>query len=89
MDTWRESNRLKRQYTWFKVSGTRISAARLDRFYVSSARRNRFLNTGVYPSGFSDHHLISVDFITPSTQREGSYWRFGLRLLQDEGFSAL
>ena len=32
VDTWRESNRLVRQYTWVKVSGTRISAARLDRF---------------------------------------------------------
>ncbi|KAI4883755.1 hypothetical protein NFI96_007667 [Prochilodus magdalenae] len=89
VDMWRDSNQLVRQYTWVRVSGARISAARLDRFYVSSAHRNRFLKTGIHPSGFSDHHLISVDFITPSTQREGSYWRFDLRLLQDEGFSAL
>ncbi|KAI4877217.1 hypothetical protein NFI96_029766 [Prochilodus magdalenae] len=89
VDMWRESNRLMRQYTWVRVSGARISAARLDRFYVSSAHRNRFLKTGIHPSGFSDYHLISVDFITPSTQREGSYWRFDLRLLQDEGFTAL
>ncbi|KAI4884728.1 hypothetical protein NFI96_032233, partial [Prochilodus magdalenae] len=43
----------------------------------------------VQPPGWTDHHLISVDFITPSTQREGSYWKFDLRLLQDEGFSVL
>ncbi|KAI4874452.1 hypothetical protein NFI96_024313, partial [Prochilodus magdalenae] len=66
VDTWRERNQLVRQYTWVKISGARISAARLDWFYVSSAHRNMFLKT-----------------------EGGSYCRFDLRLLQDEGFSAL
>lgn len=40
LDVWRERNLNVKKYTWVKISQGRISAARLDRFYVCKRTNN-------------------------------------------------
>ncbi len=42
-DVWREKNPLVKQYSWVSFSYDTLSAARLDRFYLSHNMRNRTL----------------------------------------------
>ena len=64
-----------------------MSAARLDRVYLSQSFSNRLLNSFIYPVGFSDHHLVTLDFHISPTTKYSSYWRFNIKLLQDSDFS--
>ncbi|KAL6484118.1 hypothetical protein MHYP_G00061630 [Metynnis hypsauchen] len=86
VDPWREFNTGVRQYTWVKVSERRVSAARLDRFYITKADRHRVLNAFMAPSGFSDHHAVILDVLLTRTTNPRSYWRFNVKLIQDEMF---
>jgi len=47
LDVWRERNVKVKQYTWIKVSQERISAARLDRFYVCKKINNRIATANI------------------------------------------
>lgn len=70
MDIWRENNPLVKQYTWVKVNGGRISAARLDRLYLSKNSKNRVVHTAIVPTHFTDHKLITVDCTLMSTRNK-------------------
>lgn len=59
VDIWREKNGVK-QYTWIRVTENKISAARLDRFYVKKTMCNRAVNTHIIPNVISDHHLVTL-----------------------------
>lgn len=59
-DTWRTEHDNTKQYTWTKVLNNQVSAARLDRFYISNEFRNRVTNCNIHPVGLTDHHLITV-----------------------------
>lgn len=74
IDIWRERNKAVKQYTWIKVTENRISAARLDRFYVKNTMCSRIEET-ISPSSISDHHLISLKMIVTQTTPHYSYWR--------------
>ncbi len=84
LDVWREQNLSTRQYTWVKVSAGLISAARLDRFYVSGNMRNRVRNATIVPMSFSDHKLITVDCVLDIRPQKSYYWHFNIRLLEDD-----
>lgn len=60
-DIWRENNPSVKQYTWVKVSDGRISAARLDRLYLSNSMKSRIIHTATVPTSFTDHKLITID----------------------------
>lgn len=60
-DMWRENNPLIRQYTWVKINADRISAARLDRLYLSKELRNSVVHTAIVPTPITDHKLVTVD----------------------------
>ncbi|KAI4886392.1 hypothetical protein NFI96_001747 [Prochilodus magdalenae] len=86
IDVWREKHPQVKQYTWVKVSEGRVSAARLDRFYVSCSVRHRTGQSAISPTGFSDHHLCTVDFLFVTHARKGCVWYFNRKLLQDKAF---
>lgn len=54
-----------------------ISAARLDRFYLSHGFSNRLRYSYIYLVGLTGHHLVTFDSF---------YWHFNVKLLQDTGF---
>ena len=86
IDVWRHKNEGVRQYTWLKVGESRVCGARLDRFYVSRGFYNRVVRTGVFPVGFSDHHMVTVETSVTSMTPAHYYWHFNVRLLQDSVF---
>lgn len=86
VDPWREKNQGIKQYTWIKTTEERISAARLDRFYVTKTYRNKILTSVIHPSGFSDHHMAAIDFTLSDKTKPRFYWCFNSKLLQDQNF---
>lgn len=85
-DVWRERNSSVQQYTWMKVSNGSVSAARLDRFYISHNMRNKIVNTAITPTVFSDHKLITVEYILTERKHGSYYWHSNVKLLDDKLF---
>lgn len=86
MDVWRCRNPVARQYTWVKVVNSLVSAARLDRIYVSKAFNNKVLSAAIHPAGFTDHHLATIDVCLSISKRPRYYWHFNNKLLKDKEF---
>ena len=86
LDTWRVKHPQSRQYTWVRVSNNRVSAARLDRIYISKSLSSRLVNSHISPVGFTDHHYVSIDLVISPGERVKSYWSFNNSLLQDRTF---
>ncbi len=85
-DVWREHNLLSRQYTWVKISNEKVSAARLDRLYVSRNMRNRVLNSTIFPTSISDHKCVTMECTLVKRMHKSYYWHFNAKLLEDEYF---
>lgn len=85
-DTWRLQHPGDRQYTWCRVNDNTVSAARLDRIYISHSLRSTLSDSSITPVGFTDHHLITAVFISSHTQRTSSHWHFNNKLLQEKAF---
>lgn len=88
MDAWRVKYPIVRQYTWVRVLNSSISAARLDRIYLSDLFSSRLLRSFIYPVGFTDHHLVTIDVCTSTIARPRTYWHFNTKLIQDRLFSS-
>ncbi len=86
VDIWREKNKEIKQYTWIKMTDNRVSAARLDRFYVKKTMCSRIEETRISPSPISDHHLISLKMLLTQTVPHCNYWRFSNKLLDNFDF---
>ena len=86
VDVWRLKHPSAWQYTWVKVLDGGISAGRLDRFYLSAAFTNQVFNCQILPVGFTDHHLVLMEFILSSTVKPKSFWYFNVKLLHDVTF---
>lgn len=63
IDAWRINFPNLKQYTWVKVVDGRMSAARLDRFYLSQDLISKLTDSSIRAVGFSDHHLIIVTLL--------------------------
>jgi hypothetical protein len=87
VDSWKTKHPDKRQYTWVKVFGVRVSAARLDNFYMSKNQSNRLLGATILPVGFSDHHITMAWLSISTGPWHASYWKFNVKLLQDAQIS--
>lgn len=37
----------------------------------------------IHPAGFTDHHLITVNFVLQPSKKSSAYWHFNIKLLQD------
>ena len=85
-DAWRIKHPSDRQYTWVKMTDSRISAARLDRIYISQSIRAKLMNSCIIPVGFTDHHLITAELCTSSETTSSSYWHFNNKLIHDRIF---
>ena len=85
-DVWRVRNAKVRQYTWLKINEGRVSAARLDRLYVSEQYCSRVGKCAITPVGFSDHHIVTVDIHLSCPRRSSPYWYFNVKLLHDVMF---
>ncbi len=83
---WRIKHPNDRQYTWIKALNNRVTAARLDRFYVSKYFNSRVIECCICPLGFSDHHLIIMKMTMSNAPRKSAYWHFKVKLLQDAAF---
>ena len=86
VDTWRVKHPQSRQYTWVRVINNRVSAARLDRIYISLNLSSRLVHSRITPVGFTDHHFVFIDLIVSPGERTKSYWHFNNKLLQDSKF---
>ena len=86
LDTWRELHPSARQYTWVRVSSGAVSAARLDRVYISRSARTLLSRASITPVGFSDHHLVGVELVSQVPPPRPAYWRFRVQLVQDQAF---
>uniref|UniRef100_A0A669BQM4 Reverse transcriptase domain-containing protein n=1 Tax=Oreochromis niloticus TaxID=8128 RepID=A0A669BQM4_ORENI len=86
VDAWRMKHPSSRQYTWVKVTDGRITAARLDRFYVSGSFTARIINCQCFPVVFTDHHLVLLELFLSTTSKSKSFWRFNIKLLHDRTF---
>ena len=86
LDTWRVKHPQSRQYTWVRVRNNRVSAARLDRIYISKSLSSRLIKSHINPVGFTDHHYVSVELVISPGERVRSYWSFNSKLLQDRTF---
>jgi hypothetical protein len=79
VDVWRSKHPNTRQYTWVKVFGARVSAARLDHLYMSRNQSNRLFS--ILPVGFSDHQItMALRSISPRPRQE-SYWKSYWKLM--------
>lgn len=85
-DVWRKLNSKVRQYTWVKITEDSVRAARLDRIYVNQTYNNRLSKAVILPVGFSDHHLVILDFSLQVSPQRSSYWHFNARLIYDKTF---
>lgn len=86
VDVWRSRNELVKQYTWIKILDSVMTGARLDRLYISKSEINRVTNTNILPNGFSDHHMVTLDYNVVKMSRPKFYWHFNVKLLQDTDF---
>ncbi len=66
-----------------KVCNERISAARLDWFYISCNLKNRVVSTEIIPNTLSDHKRIRVGFTLSKSTHKSCYWHFNTKLLKD------
>ena len=85
-DVWRNIHPTDRQYTWVKVTEGSVRAARLDRIYINQTYNNRLTKATISPVGFSDHHLVSVQFSLLIHPQRCPYWHFNTRLIHDKTF---
>ena len=85
-DIWRLQHPTQQQFTWCRCSNNLVSLARLDKFYVSDHFLNLVLNTSILPSGFSDHHVVVMQFQLPFVKVVSPYWKFNAALLQNKFF---
>ena len=44
------------------------------------------LSNHINPVGFTDHHLVTFDFLVAQTTKPSSHWHFNVKLLQDTVF---
>lgn len=86
IDVWRKLHPVDRHYTWVKVTEGSVRAARLDRVYVNQTYNNRLIKATILPVGFSDHHLVMVDFSLLTHPQRCPYWHFNVRLIHDQAF---
>ncbi len=72
-DVWRSRNNLVKQYTWVKILDSVVTEARLDRLYIRKSEMNRVINADIFPSGFSDHHMVTLDYNIAKVSRNFNF----------------
>lgn len=80
-DAWRMKNPFNRQYTCVIISDAQVGAVRLDRFYISGSFITRVLNGLIFPVGFSDNLLISIEITFSFTKKQQDFGCFNVKLL--------
>lgn len=86
LDAWRMKHPQSKQYTWVRVGNNRVSAARLDRLYISQNLISRFIYSNINPVGFTDHHFITIELVSTPGNRVKSQCFFKNKHLQDRTF---
>lgn len=86
LDIWRVKHPDVKQYTWIKVNNNRVTAARLDRIYVSKQLSSQIIDCSIKPMGVTDHTLVSIVISKSQSSNKSSFWHFNIRLLQDKEF---
>jgi len=87
-DIWRIQNPNTHQFTWSKVANNQVALARLDRFYINSPLINLSPTTRISPSGFSDHHLITMCYRIGSSPNRHSFWKLNISILDNPSFNS-
>jgi len=86
LDVWRLMHPINQQYTWCRCSNGHVSFARLDRRYITPCLKNVVASSNIFPSIFSDHHMVTVGLSCPQFHRRSAYWKFNTSLLDDATF---
>lgn len=86
IDVWRNRHPSATQYTWVKVVDGWISAARLDRFYMSASFISRAADCRILPVVFTNHHLVLTELVLTANGKSKSFWHFNVKLLNDFNF---
>lgn len=86
IDVWRNRHPSATQHTWVKVVDGRISAARLDRFYMSASFILCAADCRILPVVFTDHHLVLTELVLTANGKSKSFWHFNVKLLNDFNF---
>lgn len=85
-DLWKTLNINKRQYTWVKARGDKLSLARLDRFYCFKHHFSTVKSCFITPTGLSDHCVLIVTVLIPAVRTRSAYWHFNTLLTNDAHF---
>ena len=84
VDTWRENNKLKRQFTWKrKLPNGIIQSARLDFFLVSENMMQYVFEDNISSGYRSDHSVVSLSLRFNQNNRGKGFWKFNNSLLGD------
>jgi hypothetical protein len=83
---WTETLNKSQGFTFFNKSP--LSAARLDRFYVSSLSEP-FIQSAETKVSFSDHLTLNVKYKSTQNKYVPPYWRFNNDLLFDQNYTDL
>ena len=84
IDIWRESNALKRQYTWKKkLTNGELQAARLDFFLVSETLLQYTYEEKISAGYRSDHSIVSMNIRFNKGLKGRGFWKFNNSLLCD------
>ena len=86
LDVWRLMHPIDQQYTWCRFSNGHVSLARLDHWYITPCLKNVVASSNIFPSIFSDHHMVTVGLSCPQFHRISAYWKFNTSLLNDATF---
>ncbi|KAF7665108.1 hypothetical protein LDENG_00155070, partial [Lucifuga dentata] len=74
IDTYRFMHSHNKGLTWCRLGDEGLTGARLDRFYISAAHSNRLMKAKLFPTGFSDHHMVTLVFLLSTRAHRSAYW---------------
>ena len=87
VDVWRDQNPELKQYTWHKRTPCKM--ARLDYFFVSEQLCMSGVESYIKPGYRTDHSMICLSFLTNTSFKAKSYWKFNNSLLRDTEYVKL
>lgn len=74
LNIWRVKCPNVRQYTWVKINNERVSAARLDKIYISKTSNSQLTECSIIPTSLTDHKLVLIAVSLSQSVNKSSLW---------------
>ena len=86
IDIWREKNKDQRQFTWFaQQQNVNMIASRIDRFYVCTSFRKKYIRQEHTANPWSDHLTVSMTLLDkPNAIRGAGTWKANVSHFHDK-----